>query len=132
MTLLLIPFIGFIDETFVLNVAAFIELEALDTLGEPLKGYLMMLLVLLFIIRDYLESPEIEVEDEGSCQRFVVSASVVAGLVFFSPLAGEAVTGPAKDTPLLLVVWDEFSIMLAYLVKVLATLFRRLRSVSKV
>ncbi|GKD32280.1 hypothetical protein Tco_1247789 [Tanacetum coccineum] len=100
----------------------------------PSKGY------------EHVPKPEVKAEEEllkaeipwerGKGIRikltFVVSASVVAGLVFFSPLAGEAVTGPAKDTPLLLDVWDAFSIMLAYLVKVLATLFRRLRSVSKV
>nr|GEX12953.1 Gag-Pol polyprotein [Tanacetum cinerariifolium] len=45
---------------------------------------------------------------------------------------GEAVFGPAEGKPLILAVLDAFSIMLANLVKVLATLFRRLGSVSKV
>ncbi|GKG33424.1 hypothetical protein Tco_0433583, partial [Tanacetum coccineum] len=37
---------------------------------------------------------------------FVVSASFIVGLVFFSSSAGEAVVRPTKETPLLLAVWD--------------------------
>ncbi|GJW89484.1 hypothetical protein Tco_0164824 [Tanacetum coccineum] len=44
----------------------------------------------------------------------------------------EAVEGPVEGTPLPLAVWDAFSIMLANMVKVIATLFRTLVSVSKV
>ncbi|GJU83380.1 hypothetical protein Tco_1285745 [Tanacetum coccineum] len=56
---------------------------------------------------------------------FVVPASFVVGLVFFSPSIGEEVARPGKGTPL-----DAFSIMLANMVKVSATLFRILGSFS--
>nr|GEW78573.1 protein accumulation and replication of chloroplasts 3 isoform X1 [Tanacetum cinerariifolium] len=72
---------------------------------NQLTKLLDKLVLPLFIQPDYCVTTSMPKRSTNSLCKFVVSASFVAGLVFFSPLVGKVVVGPAKGTHLPLAVW---------------------------